>query len=99
MLIQGYALATLGVKVVVDVLWTYALSWICRKGFSTLSWFLVLLPYIVLSLTALKIYELSPQHRQFLRSIHLQGPMGREFFGTGAASTKKHPVKPASPHK
>jgi hypothetical protein len=32
------------------VLWTWVLSYLCNKGFSNLSWFLVLLPWLLMFL-------------------------------------------------
>jgi len=32
------------------VLWTWVLSFLCKKGFSSLSWFLVLLPWVLMFL-------------------------------------------------
>lgn len=32
------------------LLWTWVLSYICRKGYTSLSWFLVLLPWILMFL-------------------------------------------------
>ena len=32
------------------VLWTWVLSFLCKKGFSNLSWFLVLLPWLLMFL-------------------------------------------------
>ena len=32
------------------VVWTYILSWLCNKGYKSVSWFLVLLPYVLLLL-------------------------------------------------
>ena len=38
------------VQVLFIVLWTWVLSYLCRKGFSNLSWFLVLLPWVLMFL-------------------------------------------------
>lgn len=38
------------VQVLFIVLWTWLLSYLCRKGFSNLSWFLVLLPWVLMFL-------------------------------------------------
>ena len=32
------------------LLWTWVLSYICRKGYTSLSWFLVLLPWVLMFL-------------------------------------------------
>ena len=28
--------------------WTYALNWLCRKGYKNVSWFLVVFPYFMI---------------------------------------------------
>ena len=38
------------VQAVFIVLWTWVLSYLCRKGFSNLSWFLILLPWVLMFL-------------------------------------------------
>jgi hypothetical protein len=38
------------VQVVFIVVWTWFLSFLCNKGFSNLSWFLVLLPWLLMFL-------------------------------------------------
>ena len=38
------------VQAVFIVLWTWVLSFLCKKGFSNLSWFLVLLPWVLMFL-------------------------------------------------
>jgi len=41
------------------LVWTFILSWLCKQGYESLSWFLVLLPYIILLLGILGIMKLS----------------------------------------
>ena len=36
-------------KLVFALIWTFLLGWLCSKGLKTLSWFLVLLPYILIA--------------------------------------------------
>jgi hypothetical protein len=38
------------IQAVFIVLWTWVLSYLCNKGFSNLSWFLVLLPWVLMFL-------------------------------------------------
>lgn len=38
------------IKLVFSFIWTFVLNWICSKGYKTISWVLVLLPYILLLL-------------------------------------------------
>jgi hypothetical protein len=41
------------------IFWTYILGWLCNKGFSSVSWFLVLLPYVVMLMQALGFISFS----------------------------------------
>jgi ABC-type uncharacterized transport system permease subunit len=41
------------VKLVFAFIWTFVLNWLCSKGYTSISWFLVLLPYIIIVLVAL----------------------------------------------
>ena len=34
-------------KLFFAVIWTYILGWLCKKGLTAVSWFLVLLPFII----------------------------------------------------
>jgi hypothetical protein len=38
------------VQGVLILLWTWVLSYLCRKGYTSLSWFLVLLPWVLMFL-------------------------------------------------
>jgi len=40
-------------KLVFAFLWTFILGWICSKGYKTISWILVLLPFIMMVLVSL----------------------------------------------
>ena len=37
-------------KLLFGGIWTFILSWLCKKGFQPLSWFLVLLPFLLIAL-------------------------------------------------
>jgi hypothetical protein len=65
-------------KLVFAFVWTFVLSWLCDKGYKTLSWFLVLLPYIILLLAMFNLYHVTASQRQFMRSVQLQGAYGQE---------------------
>jgi hypothetical protein len=52
------------VQAVFIVLWTWVLSYLCRKGFSNLSWFLVLLPWVLMFL-AFFVYIIETVKRIF----------------------------------
>ena len=59
-------------------IWTFILGWLCNKGYNSLSWFLVLLPYIFILLTMLNIYHITEEQRQLMRAVKLQGAYGQE---------------------
>ena len=56
-LFNGVAFIPVAVNLIIAFLWTAALSWICGKGFTCVSWFLVLFPYIIMVLVFLKIMK------------------------------------------
>lgn len=59
-------------------IWTYVLGWLCKKGYTSISWFLVLLPYIIMALAMLNLYHVTYDQRQILRTLKLQGAYGQE---------------------
>jgi hypothetical protein len=36
------------IKIVFALIWTFVLNWLCKKGYKTVSWILVLLPFVLL---------------------------------------------------
>jgi hypothetical protein len=54
-LFNGVKMMAVTINLIIAFLWTAALSWICGKGFSNISWFLVLLPYILMLLVFFKL--------------------------------------------
>jgi hypothetical protein len=81
-LFRGVSFGAVFMKIVFAFIWTYILGWLCTKGYSSISWFLVLLPYIVIALAMLRIARIN-QHRAIFRSVGLQGAYGQEAM-TGA---------------
>jgi len=77
-LFSGASVMTAFMNLVFAFIWTYILGWLCDKGFTSISWFLVLLPYIIILLAMLGIYRATHEQRQFMRSIKLQGAYGQE---------------------
>jgi hypothetical protein len=49
-LINGVKFMNVVVNLIIAFIWTAILSWICGKGFTGVSWFLVLIPYIIMLL-------------------------------------------------
>jgi hypothetical protein len=49
-LFSGMGIVSVFVKLVFAFIWTFILNWLCNKGYKSLSWFLVLLPYVIILL-------------------------------------------------
>ena len=76
-LFRGITFSMVFMKMVFAFIWTYILAWLCKKGFSSISWFLVLFPYLVILLALLRIAQIH-QHKAIFRSVGLQGAYGQE---------------------
>lgn len=59
-------MAVLG-KLVFAVIYTYILGWLCSKGYKSLSWFLVLLPYVLILFTFFGIFILSAKQMEMIK--------------------------------
>ena len=77
-LINGVSFMVVFMKLIFAFIWTFVLNLLCEKDFTYISWFLVLLPYIIILLTMLKIYNVTEEQKQLMRSIQLQGAYGQE---------------------
>lgn len=77
-LFSGISVMAIFMKLVFAFIWTYVLGWLCNKGYTSISWFLVLLPYIIIVLAMLNIYHVTHEQRQLMRTIKLQGAYGQE---------------------
>ena len=91
-LFNGFEFMFIGMKLIFAFVWTFILSLLCKKGFSSLSWFLVLLPYLIITLGLLGIYRHNREHTQILRTLQLQGAFGKEAMtngGTNGTANKK----------
>jgi hypothetical protein len=87
-LLNGAALMAVFMKLVFAFLWTFFLGWLCKKGLKTLSWFLVLLPYIIIALAMFGIYQVTHEQKQLLRTVQLQGAFGQEAMTSMPAQSK-----------
>ena len=88
-LFSGVSLMSVFMKLVFAFVWTFVLGYLCNKGFKTVAWFLVLLPYIVMALAMFGIYRMSEQQKGYLRMIKLQGAYGQEPMTAMKAGQKK----------
>ena len=81
-LFNGIGILAVFFKLLFALIWTFILGWLCKKGYNSISWFLVLLPYIIMFLVSLRLLRLSRENRSFLNSIKLQGAWGKENMAT-----------------
>ena len=77
-LVNGASIMTEFWKIVFAFVWTFILGWLCKKGYTSISWFLVLLPYIIMALAMLNVYHVTNEQRQLMRAVKLQGAYGQE---------------------
>lgn len=47
---QGMGIAIILFKTIFGLIWTWLLNWICSKGYTNLSWIILLLPYVLMFL-------------------------------------------------
>jgi predicted PurR-regulated permease PerM len=68
-LFHGIKIITVFINLIIAFIWTYLLSWICKKGYKTISWVLVLFPYLVMFLAFLGIRQFATQSRTALKFL------------------------------
>ena len=68
-LFNGVKIMAVTVNLIIAFLWTAALSWICGKGFSNVSWFLVLFPYVVMLLVLFGLMREVSSHSQVMMVV------------------------------
>ena len=66
-LFSGFHLMAILGKLVFAVIYTFILGWLCSKGWKSLAWFLVLLPYVLILLALFGLISLSKNHVQMLK--------------------------------
>ena len=59
------------VKLVFAFLWTFILNWLCNKGFAAVSWFFVLLPFIMILLVFLGVIHMKKSQQK--ESLKMRG--------------------------
>ena len=51
-LVQKFSMITLGTNFIFAIVWTMVLNWLCSVGMKPVSWILLLLPYLMLFVSA-----------------------------------------------
>ena len=64
-LFNGIGILSISIKLVFAFIWTFILGWVCKKGYKSISWFLVVLPYIILLLDMFGIYKVTREGFRF----------------------------------
>jgi hypothetical protein len=57
-LMGGIKVMAVVMKLIFALIWVFILNWICKEGYTGVSWFLVLLPYILIILAMFKLQSL-----------------------------------------
>ena len=70
-LYTGVKVMAVATKLAFALIWTFLLGWLCSKGLKNLSWFLVLLPYILIALILLW-----PKKKNKDEGLRVQGQCG-----------------------
>ena len=63
-LFNRMAILAVFVKLIFIFVWTFLLNLLCSKGYKNLSWFLVLLPYIIVLLIVIGVLKQSKNTQQ-----------------------------------
>jgi hypothetical protein len=65
-LFSGFQFLAIIVKLIFAFIWTVVLNWLCKKGWKTLSWILVLLPFILIVLAYFGMYRMSKKQQNMI---------------------------------
>lgn len=70
-LFSGFQILAIIVKLIFAFIWTIVLNWLCKKGWKTLSWILVLLPFILIVLVYIGMWKLSKNQTNMMSAMQL----------------------------
>jgi hypothetical protein len=74
--INGMDTSMFGVRLIKLLLWTYCVNYLCRSGYTSISWGIVMIPYALIPLQMLGITKFPQQYIYALLSQDEQ-----DFFG------------------
>jgi len=67
-IMKRFQFSVIMIKLLTIAVWTWFLNFLCSKGYKSVSWFLVLLPFIVMALGFIMVMDTvatrAPQQRQ-----------------------------------
>jgi len=81
-LFNGFGVVAVVIKLIFAFIWTFILGWLCDKGFKALSWFLVLIPYIIILLVLLGMMS-SGMMKNYMYG-GMANPMSYMNYGMGS---------------
>ena len=67
-LLKGVNFMNVAINLIIAFIWTIILGWICGKGFTGVSWFLVLFPYIIMLLLLFGLTKQISNHKMMMPS-------------------------------
>ena len=75
-LIYNTPILAVFIKLIFSFIWAFILNWLCDKGFTVVSWVLVLLPYVLILLSVIGIASATTvaQKQQDARKERKQRP-------------------------
>ena len=70
-LFSGFHILAIIVKLFFAFIWTMILNWLCKKGWQTLSWILVLLPFILIALVYVGMWRMNKSQKNMINMMQL----------------------------
>ena len=70
-LFKGIAIMAIVVKVVFVLFWTYILGFLCKKGYKAVSWFLVVMPYVLILIGGMEMMRLTGYQQRMSKQVAL----------------------------
>jgi hypothetical protein len=64
-LFSGIGFLTILIKLIFVAIWTWFLNYLCKKGFSVVSWILVILPFLVMLGMIAIVFEITATQPSF----------------------------------
>ena len=70
-LFSGFQVLAIIIKLIFAVIWTFVLNWFCKKGWSTLSWILVIFPFVLMVVVYLGLMKMSKGQNSVMSLMQL----------------------------
>ena len=73
-LFSGFQFMAVLIKLIFAFVWTMVLNWLCKKGWKTLSWILVLLPFLFIIILYFGMVRMNKQQKQMMNMMQISPP-------------------------